>query len=507
MPKGVADAFMREYFGFTDAIRKSGHYLGGEALQPVSTATTVRVRNGRISTTDGPFAETKEQLGGFYLIEARDLNDAIQVAAADSVGADGQRRGPPDHGVRPSVAETHEPGRGSGAGDGGGGLPVGLAPGARHPHPPARRLRSAPKRRCTRPSRPRCERWPQRRRSGQPAGVAGFRRTVQGDRRHAAAGPLRRLAGRAGRAARPGSRTRRPRGRRRDGRGRPAAADLHLLPSGAAAGRAGRADAARGLRPHHRGDRPRVPDARARRWRSGSCAPRRRSATRAFPIRCRRAPSCPDRLDAVLHVVYLVFNEGYSASSGASLTRHDLSAEAIRLGRLLVELLPEPEAIGLLGADAAARIAARRAHLADGRAGAAGRPGPVAAGTARRSRRAPRWSSARCASRRFGPYTLQAAIAAVHAEAPTGRGDRLGADRRALRRAAARRSVAGGRAEPRRRRGDARRPGGGAGADRRDPGARRARRLSPGALGARRSLPPAGTDRRGARVLPSGRWR
>ena len=56
----------------------------------------------------------------------------------------------------------------------------------------------------------------------------------------------------------------------------------------------------------------------------------------------------PDRLDAVLHVVYLVFNEGYSASSGSSLTRRDLSAEAIRLGRLLVELLPEPEAIGLL---------------------------------------------------------------------------------------------------------------------------------------------------------------
>jgi hypothetical protein len=81
MPQDTADAFMQEYFSFTDAIRQSGHYLGGNALQPVSTATTVRVRNGRTSTTDGPFAETKEQLGGFYLIEARDLNDAIQVAA------------------------------------------------------------------------------------------------------------------------------------------------------------------------------------------------------------------------------------------------------------------------------------------------------------------------------------------------------------------------------------------------------------------------------------------
>jgi hypothetical protein len=74
-------AFMGEYFAFTERIRTSGHFLGGEALQPIQTATTVRVRNGKVSTTDGPFAETKEQLGGFYLINARDLNDAIQVAS------------------------------------------------------------------------------------------------------------------------------------------------------------------------------------------------------------------------------------------------------------------------------------------------------------------------------------------------------------------------------------------------------------------------------------------
>ena len=81
MPKSEGDAFMGEYFGFTEGIKKSGHYLGGNALQPVATATTVRVRNGKMSTTDGPFAETQEQLGGYYLIEAKDLNDAIQVAA------------------------------------------------------------------------------------------------------------------------------------------------------------------------------------------------------------------------------------------------------------------------------------------------------------------------------------------------------------------------------------------------------------------------------------------
>ena len=81
MSKGESDAFMGEYFGFTEDIKKSGHYIGGNALQPVSTATSVRLRSGKMSTTDGPFAETKEQLGGFYLIEAKDLNDALQVAA------------------------------------------------------------------------------------------------------------------------------------------------------------------------------------------------------------------------------------------------------------------------------------------------------------------------------------------------------------------------------------------------------------------------------------------
>jgi hypothetical protein len=71
----------RECLDYDAAIRANGHCLASEALQPVETATTVRVRNGKLSVTDGPFAETKEQLAGFYLIEARDLNEAIQVAA------------------------------------------------------------------------------------------------------------------------------------------------------------------------------------------------------------------------------------------------------------------------------------------------------------------------------------------------------------------------------------------------------------------------------------------
>jgi hypothetical protein len=81
MSKTESDSMMADYGALTADIKKSGKYIAGEALQPTTSATTVRVRNGATLTTDGPFAETKEQLGGFYMIEAKDLNDAIQVAA------------------------------------------------------------------------------------------------------------------------------------------------------------------------------------------------------------------------------------------------------------------------------------------------------------------------------------------------------------------------------------------------------------------------------------------
>jgi hypothetical protein len=89
MSPADGEAIMNEYFSFTEDIRKNGKYVAGEALQPTATATTVRVRNGKVSTTDGPFAETKEQLGGFYMIEAKDLNDAIQVASRIPGARDG----------------------------------------------------------------------------------------------------------------------------------------------------------------------------------------------------------------------------------------------------------------------------------------------------------------------------------------------------------------------------------------------------------------------------------
>jgi RNA polymerase sigma-70 factor (ECF subfamily) len=123
-----------------------------------------------------------------------------------------------------------------------------------------------------------------------------------------------------------------------------------------------------------------------------------------------------ERLDSVLRVVYLVFNEGYSASSGESLTRLDLSGEAIRLGRLLVELLPEPEAIGLL------------ALMLLHESRRAARTSPTGELVLLSDQNRSLWNRAQIAegsalvdralvSRRFGPYTLQAAIAAIHAEA------------------------------------------------------------------------------------------
>ena len=125
----------------------------------------------------------------------------------------------------------------------------------------------------------------------------------------------------------------------------------------------------------------------------------------------------PERLDNVLRVIYLVFNEGYSASSGESVVRLDLSSEAIRLGRLLVELLPEPEVLGLLGlmllheSRRAARMSpAGELILLDKQDRSLWNRGQITEGLALVERA--------LLSRRFGPYTLQAAISAVHAQAP-----------------------------------------------------------------------------------------
>jgi len=140
-----------------------------------------------------------------------------------------------------------------------------------------------------------------------------------------------------------------------------------------------------------------------------------------IPYEIPSANDLPDRLDAVLRVVYLVFNEGYSASSGASLTRHDLSSEAIRLGRLLLELLPEPEVAGLLALMLLqeSRRAARTSPsgdlvLLEDQDRSLWNREYIKEGLALVQRA--------LSSRRFGSYTLQAAIAAVHAEASSAAG-------------------------------------------------------------------------------------
>jgi RNA polymerase sigma-70 factor, ECF subfamily len=140
-----------------------------------------------------------------------------------------------------------------------------------------------------------------------------------------------------------------------------------------------------------------------------------------IPYEVPSAIDLPDRLDAVLRVVYLVFNEGYYASSGAALTRHDLSSEAISLGRLLVELLPEPEALGLLGLMLLhdSRRAARTSPsgeliLLDDQDRLLWNRDQIAEGVALVERA--------LAARQVGPYAIQAAIAAVHANASNAAG-------------------------------------------------------------------------------------
>ena len=80
-PPEAREKMFADYRGFTSSLIQSGHMKAGDALQPTSTATTVRVRDGKTLSTDGPFAETKEQLGGYYLVEAKDLDEATKIAA------------------------------------------------------------------------------------------------------------------------------------------------------------------------------------------------------------------------------------------------------------------------------------------------------------------------------------------------------------------------------------------------------------------------------------------
>ena len=222
----------------------------------------------------------------------------------------------------------------------------------------------------------------------------------------------------------------------------------------------------------------------------------------AIPYEVPARAELPARLESALQVIYLIFNEGYAATEGPSLTRADLCAEAIRLGRLVVELLDEPEALGLLALMLLHE--ARRATRVD----AAGdlvllEDQDRSLWDRERIAEAQGLIERALASRRVGPYVLQAAIAAVHAEAPSvGETDwaQIVALYDVLR---PRRSLAGGGPEPRGRARHARRARGRARGHRSGAGAGRPRRLPPRPRRARRHAAEARPRRGGAGLLPA----
>jgi hypothetical protein len=108
MSESARNALMDECFAYDDVLRQGGHFVGGEALQSARNATTLRYRNGKVSVTDGPFAETKEQLGGILILEAKDLNHAVQLMSKHP----GVKVGPfeirPAEDMTPMIRESNE---------------------------------------------------------------------------------------------------------------------------------------------------------------------------------------------------------------------------------------------------------------------------------------------------------------------------------------------------------------------------------------------------------------
>ena len=297
---------MAAYDAFTEEVKAAGAFVGGEALQPTSTATTVRVRDGEPLLTDGPFAETREQLGGYYLLECDDLDEAIRWAAKIPGAAtgcvevrpimdfeDGGRRGRRRRRGGARLSAPGRPGPPVPARVGAGGR--GARAGARRPGP---RRGGGPGR-----LRDRARALAARRRAREPGGVDRHGRPQPGARPDPRRPALRRARARSSRGW-----TRSRAATSRGGRGgepdrrRAPAAGLHLLPPGARAGGARRADAAPARRPDDRRGGARVPrlggrDGPARRARQGEDprgadrlrAPARRGPARAARLRARDA--------------------------------------------------------------------------------------------------------------------------------------------------------------------------------------------------------------------------
>ena len=339
---------MRDVNALIEETKAEGVWVFNGGLHPPSTATVVRLEDGEVLMTDGPFAESKEHIGGFLVIKAPDLDSALEWArkiARALITLPIEVPAVPG-GVRPitdsliagvPTLDTSEIER------------VFREEYGRAVAVLVRQFGDIDRRRGGRSGCVHRGGASDGRPPDCPPSPAGWIITTA---RNRAIDRLRREASREDRhaQARCSTRAASARGRRRGRRARRSTApDLHLLPSRARHRRAGRPDAAAPRRPHDaRRSRARswCP---SRRWRSGWCGRRARSAMRGFRIGSRATRDLPGRLRAVLAVVYLIFNEGYAASSGDRLVREDLCAEAIRLGRLLAGLMPdEPEVIGLL---------------------------------------------------------------------------------------------------------------------------------------------------------------
>jgi hypothetical protein len=112
MPESERNAFIDECFAYDDVLRKNGHFVGGEALQSARNARTLRYKNGKVTVTDGPYAETKEQLGGILLLEARDLNHAIELMSKHpGVRAGGFEIRPADEEINAMIAARGRAGK------------------------------------------------------------------------------------------------------------------------------------------------------------------------------------------------------------------------------------------------------------------------------------------------------------------------------------------------------------------------------------------------------------
>ena len=328
----------------TRELQAAGAWVFAGGLHPPATATVVRAQGGKVVTTDGPFAETKEQLGGFWVIKAPDLDAALEMRrpAARPPAAAGRGPAVPGRAGRRTQAVTAPSDCGRSPASSG---PSGRAPGARWPPWSASSATStSPRRRSRRRSpsppsagpRPGCR---PTRAAGSSPRRATRRSTGCGGSRPAPSREAQAAGLRGDRRARGGG----------TGARRPAAADLHLLPSGARRRGADRAHAAADRRAADARDRPRLPRPRA----DDRPAPRAGQAQdpgRGHPVPgAARRTSCPTGSRTCSRSSTWSSTRATRPPRATSLVRAGLCAEAIRLARLLAALMPdEPEVSGLL---------------------------------------------------------------------------------------------------------------------------------------------------------------